>query len=74
MKKKKQLTGQKVVLIAYTCKRWLLFMRSSCYRALTGKMLVFWINGCLQEVVAHEVLTLYLFVCQNYSPVKPCLT
>ena len=33
---------------------WWSFMRGSNYRALTGKNLVFWINGLLSEVVTYE--------------------
>ena len=30
-------------------------MRGSNKKVLTGKFVVFWIGGCLQEVVAHGV-------------------
>ena len=43
--------AQKVVEIAY--KRWS-FTRGSNWKALTGKVLVFWIGGFLWEVVAYE--------------------
>ena len=46
--------AQKVVTIAY---RRCLFTRGSNCEALTGKILVFWIGGCLWEVVAHGDLT-----------------
>ena len=42
--------SQKVVVVAYSV--WS-FSRSSNYKALTGKNLVFWISGCLREVVTH---------------------
>ena len=40
--------AKKVVAVAY---------ESFYYRALTGKILVFWIGGRLREVVAHGVST-----------------
>ena len=49
--------AQKVVTIAY---RRCLFTRGSNCEALTGKILVFWIGGCLWEVVAHGDLTEWL--------------
>ena len=42
---------EQVVAVAY--ERWS-FKRSSNYRALTGKNLVFWIGGRLWEVVPYE--------------------
>ena len=42
--------AQKVVAVPY--RRWA-FTRSSNFKALTGKILVFWIAGRLREVVAH---------------------
>ena len=42
--------AQKVVAVAY--RRWS-FTRGSHCKALTGKVLVFWISGHLQEEVAH---------------------
>ena len=42
---------QKVVAVAY--RRWS-FTRGSNCKALTGKVLVFWIGGHLWEVVAYE--------------------
>ena len=44
-------TMEKVVAVAY--RRWS-FTRGSNCNALTGKVLVFWIAGCLLEVVAHK--------------------
>ena len=46
-----KLLYQKVVGVAL--KRWS-FVRGSNYRALTGKILVFYIGGPLREVVAYE--------------------
>ena len=43
--------AQKVVAVTY---RRCLFTRGSNCEALTGKILVFWIGGCLWEVVAYE--------------------
>ena len=43
--------AQKVVAVAY--RRWSFTRVSNC-RALTGKVLVFWIGGRLWEVVAYE--------------------
>ena len=43
--------AQKVVVVAY--RRWL-FTRGSNCKALTGKVLLVWIGGCLWEVVAYE--------------------
>ena len=34
------------------------FKKGSDYKALTGKMLVFWIRDRLREVVAHEGSTI----------------
>ena len=42
--------SQKVVVVAYSV--WS-FSRGSNCKALTGKNLVFWISGCLREVVTH---------------------
>ena len=42
--------AQKVVAVAY--RRWS-FTRGSNCKALTGKVLVFWISGHLREEVAH---------------------
>ena len=47
-----KLWGQKVVAFAY--ERWS-FTRGSNYRAVTGKILMFWISGHLWEVVAYEL-------------------
>jgi len=43
----------KVVAVAYDEKRWS-FTRSSNCKALTEKVLVFWMNGRLLEVVAYD--------------------
>ena len=43
--------AQKVVAVAY--RRWS-FTRGSNCKAFTGKGLVFWMSGRLQEVVAYE--------------------
>ena len=43
--------AQKVVMVAY--RRWSLTRGSNC-KALTGKILVFWIGGCLWKVVSNE--------------------
>ena len=43
--------AQKVVAVAY--RRWS-FTRGSNCKALTGKVLVFWLGGRLWEVVAYE--------------------
>ena len=43
--------AQKVVAVAY--RRWSFTRVSNC-KALTGKVLVFWIGGRLWEVVAYE--------------------
>ena len=43
--------AQKVVALAY---RRLSFTRGSYRKALSGKILVFWIGGRLWEVVAYE--------------------
>ena len=48
--------AQKVVAVAY--RRWS-FTRGSNCKALTGKILVFWIGGRLWEVVAHGGSTVY---------------
>ena len=43
--------AQKVVAVAY--RRWS-FTRGSNCKALTGKVLLVWIGGCLCKVVAYE--------------------
>ena len=43
--------AQKVVAVAY--RRWS-FTRGSNYKDFTGKVCVFWIGGCLWEVVAYK--------------------
>ena len=43
--------SQEVVAVAY--RRWL-FTRGSNCEALTRKVLVFWIGGCLWEVAAYK--------------------
>ena len=50
--------AQKVVAVAY--KRWS-FTRESYCKALTGKILVFWIGGRLWEVVVHSGFTVNCF-------------
>ena len=53
LKTMKNHLAQKVVSVAYG--KWsFYFTRGSNCRALTGKILVFWIGGCLLEVVAYE--------------------
>ena len=52
--------SQKVVVVAY--RRWS-FTRGSNCKALTGKMLVFWIGGSLREVVAHGGSTVMVNSC-----------
>ena len=59
------LQAQKVVAVAY--RRWS-FTRGSNCKALTGKVLVFWIGGRLWEVVAHEGSTVFTSVSGGSSP------
>ena len=56
--------AQKLVAVAY--RRWL-FTRGSNCKALTGKVLVFWIGGRLWEVVAHEGSTVFTSVSVSSS-------
>ena len=49
-KKSLNFQAQKVVAVAY--RRWS-FSRSSNCKALTGKVLLFWLRDRLREVVAH---------------------
>ena len=49
-KKSLNFQAQKVVAVAY--RRWS-FSRGSNCKALTGKVLVFWLRDGLREVVAH---------------------
>ena len=58
--KLQQLSPQKVVAVAY--ERWSP-TRGSNYRLLAGHNLVFWISGCLWEVVAHGGSTVFDFGC-----------
>ena len=63
-----------MVAVAYDEKRWS-FTRSSNYRALTDKVLVFWINGRLLEVVAykrwsHREVRLYYYITIPFSHTK----
>ena len=51
--------AQKVVAVAY--RRWS-FTRGSNCKALTGKVLVFWIGGRLWEVVARGGSTVFTSV------------
>ena len=53
------LQAQKVVAVAY--RRWS-FTRGSNCKALTVRVLVFWIGGRLWEVVAHEGSTVFTSV------------
>ena len=53
------LQAQKVVAVAY--RRWS-FTRGSNCKALTGRVLVFWIGGRLWEVVAHGASTVFTSV------------
>ena len=46
--------AQKVVAVTYKSMFTSLFTRGSNCEALTRKLLVFWIGGCLWEVVAYE--------------------
>ena len=61
-----------MVAVAYDEKRWS-FTRSSNYRALTDKVLVFWINGRvigggrLREVVAQGSSTVYYITITFFS-------
>ena len=50
---------QKVAVVAY--RRWS-FPRGSNCKALTGKVLVFWISGRQWEVVAHGGSTVYITI------------
>ena len=50
-KKALNFQAQKVVAVAY--RRWSFIRNSNC-KALTGKVLLFWIGGRLSEVVAYE--------------------
>ena len=50
--------AQKVIAVAD--RRWSFTTGSNC-KALTGKVLVFWIGGRLREVVAHGGLTVPAF-------------
>ena len=56
-------------MVAVTYERWS-FTRSSSYRALTGKNLVFWIGGRLGEVVAHGGSTKVHIPVMNYCSVQ----
>ena len=47
-------------MVALAYRRWL-FTRGSNCKALTGKILVFWIGGNLWEVVAHGGSTVHVF-------------
>ena len=59
------LQAQKVVAVAY--RRWS-FTRGSNCKALTGKVLVFWIGGRLWEVVAHGGSTVFTSVLVGSIP------
>lgn len=56
---KVKLSDQRVVLDTY--KRWL-FTQGSYYRALSGKILLFWIGGRLLEVGTHGGSNVLLFI------------
>ena len=43
------------------------------YRALTGKKLVFWIGGCLRDVVTHGGSTVLPKVWKQTQPSELCL-
>ena len=45
-------------MVAVAHKRWP-FVRGSNYKALTGKILVFWIGVRLREVIAHGGSTVF---------------
>ena len=47
-----------MVVVAY--RRWL-FTRGSNFKALAGKLLVFWIGGRLWEAVAHGGSTVFYY-------------
>ena len=51
--------AQKVVTVS--CRRWPVTRSSNC-KALTGKVLVFWMSGRSWNVVAHEGSTVYIFI------------
>ena len=58
------LQAQKVVAVTY--RRWS-FTRGSNCKALTVRVLVFWIGGRLWEVVAHEGSTVFTSVSVSSS-------
>ena len=47
-------------MVAVAYRRWS-FTRGSNFRALTAKILVFWIGGCLWEVVAYGGSTVLIY-------------
>ena len=51
-------------MVAVAYRRWL-FTRGSNFKALTGKILVFWIGGRLREVVAHGGSTVVTYCSPN---------
>ena len=55
--------AQKVVAVAY--RRWS-FTRDSNCKALTGRILVFWIGGRLRGVVAHGGSTVAIDPCFSW--------
>ena len=62
-------SGQKTIAVAY--KRWS-FTKGSNYRALPGKILVFWRGGRLREVIAHRGSTVIEFAkIQEYTWKSP---
>ena len=52
-------------MVAVAYRRWS-FARGSNYKALTGKILVFWMSGRLWEVVAHGVSTVVRYVVEKH--------
>ena len=66
----KRLTPHAFNMVAVTYRRWS-FTRGSNCKALTGKILVFWIvtYGCLPEVITHEgSLEIFFGGCKLNSP------
>ena len=53
-------------MITVACKRWL-FTRDFNYKALTGKLLVFWIGGRSWDGVAHEGSAVFQSWYNSYS-------
>ena len=55
-------------MVAVTYRRWS-FARGPNCKALTGKILVFWIGGCLWAAVAHRGSTVLSLL--EYKPPSP---